>query len=899
MPRALVTKLTALSILREPKGGCCTRGPQFSYRIIDMGGSAWHVLSCVQSAGADYSGRACHTAHHLVLSQQEVTGLMKDALRPTPAGITLALQRSGFWVQKWQGEPRYIVGEPPVQPDFLPDASVQPTWKHLTGHKSNARAFYTPPYDRECLVTLPADTPSGEVLGLFHESDWLTHTLGWGVTYTTEADETDSFADTLRMVTAAHSPLVQRAVRTGHPVLHITPDMELSMEPAAPPASDAEPIAPRKNDFRVLSRSVSHYHYTEEPDWVQYDVPMPGSNPYVLPLVTAGSALLLAGVTVGIWLGVSRPMELLDELTTTEPYIGETTEVQVTGVQKMENLLRAPYDHAATVKVLSELRSLQETSPEDSLLIECAGMISNAQQDGANHPAVLRRIAECARLLGLKEEEMGKLYLMEATRGHTLDSWHHLPSTQNAIDWTALSQDAPILYSIFDTDPELQPYEPGSYETHPTPTTELATADKPTPPAGDKMEEKPLRVIGTQPAVRGQSTPEALSRVLAEAPLVIKSGYYSVVELKKGEKLSTAQRLALSPEGYTLTISPTGKKGEYMLRPVHQNGQQGELPAVTFRLAKNKVQEIECNGNEAIVSFPVPEDEHTLTNIILAPKIAIPLPGEKPISLPAAEKLDNLGMTVDNLVVTEPENKGETCTLKIKNRGRKFPWKLSKEHIARIEFEVYLPVLAKENSIVREQNEESRLSWKEAKVVKEDKKSTQLHCVVEHRPHFPESIEREFDRVANSPCCGMPDVENKHMTLAQLFYIANALKETRNDKTRNFLFQAYEKMLNHAQFGSILRSMLKEELTLPTRKGRKEYDERADLKEALIRDKGYEDILKSTCTVLRNAMIRNAYISEKEAFEAESRKKHSLILHGLTQGSGGVLQWHFHLETEK
>ena len=93
--------------------------------------------------------------------------------------------------------------------------------------------------------------------------------------------------------------------------------------------------------------------------------------------------------------------------------------------------------------------------------------------------------------------------------------------------------------------------------------------------------------------------------------------------------------------------------------------------------------------------------------------------------------------------------------------------------------------------------------------------------------------------------------------------------------------------------------MLKEELTLPTRKGRKEYDERADLKEALIRDKGYEDILKSTCTVLRNAMIRNAYNSEKEAFEAESRKKHSLILHGLTQGSGGVLQWHFHLETEK
>ena len=300
MPQALCKKLGALSVFREPRGGAPASGPQFSYHIIDHGGSSWHVLSCVQPAGADYSGRACHIAHHLVLSQEEVTEILTSELRPTPAGISLALMKHGFWKSAWTGLPAYITGEPEPSPDDLPQAEAQPTWKKLTGHKANARAFYTPPYDRECLITVTPGTPVQDVLRLFHESDWLTHTRGWGVSFTTAADDADTFTETLRMVSGPASPLVQRAIRTGHPVLHIEQGLEIPLPPPEPPGS--MPVAPQPavsahGMLRTVARSVTHYHYTEEPDWLLYDVRPPFRTK---PLVVAGScsALVVFGCVI-------------------------------------------------------------------------------------------------------------------------------------------------------------------------------------------------------------------------------------------------------------------------------------------------------------------------------------------------------------------------------------------------------------------------------------------------------------------------------------------------------------------------------------------------------------------------------------------------------------------------
>src|SRR4051812_30907629 len=47
----------------------------YSYRIIVIGGTRYHVISRICDAGADYTGRTNHLAHHLVFDQRE-TGSM-------------------------------------------------------------------------------------------------------------------------------------------------------------------------------------------------------------------------------------------------------------------------------------------------------------------------------------------------------------------------------------------------------------------------------------------------------------------------------------------------------------------------------------------------------------------------------------------------------------------------------------------------------------------------------------------------------------------------------------------------------------------------------------------------------------------------------------------------------
>lgn len=201
LSRILCDKLTALSGFREEAG--VPQGAQYSYRVLPDRGNAYHVLTRVQMCGADYSGRACHIAHHLILTAGEVEAMRRHPARPTPAGIMLAMEARGLWKTAWSGEPSYLADVPAFCTEDIPDAAAQPTWKSLTGHKGNARAFCTPPYENDCVLLVPPGTRGQDILRLLHEGDWLTHLRGWGHTFTTAAVETDSFAD-MHQIGRAH-----------------------------------------------------------------------------------------------------------------------------------------------------------------------------------------------------------------------------------------------------------------------------------------------------------------------------------------------------------------------------------------------------------------------------------------------------------------------------------------------------------------------------------------------------------------------------------------------------------------------------------------------------------------------------------------------------------------------
>ena len=56
-----------------------TERPVLACRVIDLRGTRYHVLSRIQDAGLDFTGRTNFIAHHLVVTPEEVSQM------PTPA----------------------------------------------------------------------------------------------------------------------------------------------------------------------------------------------------------------------------------------------------------------------------------------------------------------------------------------------------------------------------------------------------------------------------------------------------------------------------------------------------------------------------------------------------------------------------------------------------------------------------------------------------------------------------------------------------------------------------------------------------------------------------------------------------------------------------------------------
>lgn len=905
LPKALCTRLSALSVFREPRGGNTTTGPQFSYHIIDHAGISWHVLSCVQQAGADYSGRACYIAHHLLLAPEEVYELLQSKLRPTPAGITLALLRSGFWLSKWQGEPRFITQEPEPAPEHLPDASTQPTWKKLTGHKSNARAFFTSPFERDCLITMAPGSSSTDILLLFHESDWLTHTRGWGVTYTTVADDADSFSETLRMVTVPGSPLIQRAVRTGHPVLEITEDMELPRVEAPVPPPDSMPMHPRLRESkpgvisRTLSRTTSHYHYTEDPDWLLYDVSPARSR--LIP----GAAVALSAAACLTLLGVHFLVnhDNTEELSHEPTGSCDSEQVHADNIQLLASLLREEYDHLTAEHTLRKLANIPESAPEDALMLESASLILNSRQNGACHAAAVRRLCECARLLGLQDTDLVRLYLNEATHDTSPDEWKKQFDGQQIADWIQLKQREPQIMGLMQSE-RLKPYMIDTAE-QPAPATILATADSDTQEEADTEDSPPApgRVsLIPAAAVSGKALPAELECIIPKLPLSIQTGSYAVSVFAKGGELEEPRRIDLSPEGYHLYITPTEKAGEFLLKPEHKSGQTVPAPEVRFTVRAGRVQQIRSEGAEAVVCFPVPTQEDFHTNVVLASSFGIPIPAGEVQSLPPAAKAE-LTIRPEDLEIVA--NSGGRRVPRLRLRSKKgFPWQLSHTDIHTVRFSVKLPVLTGHNGLQYTGKQSGFFEWKGAKVTRETPATTTIRCELARKPDLPGRLERAFERVINSPCCGEVALKDESLTLGHLYYICCALandKLSRGEKRQ--LHKEYFRLFANKRFNKVLTRVLAQDSILhltpeeATANKFKAIQVRNNITRLLASRDTRDRIRQRICEVLTRTMYA-AYTQEQKEWELQQSHSPILILRNISFGSHVELLWQFNMQEE-
>jgi len=194
MRDALALQLEKLSYYQHLSLAGGKERPIYCCRVIDIRSSRFHVLSRIQDAGLDFTGRTNFLAHHLVFTPEEVRQM------PLPP---LILSRWSGWVKMWSQEPQLFEHEDWSSLGKISAASGVPAanWKKLTGDAINAYGLL----ELRVGSTVRVDNHAEEqILALFGESLELLElrdprrdfrATAWQYTFTTSLQEQDNPAD--------------------------------------------------------------------------------------------------------------------------------------------------------------------------------------------------------------------------------------------------------------------------------------------------------------------------------------------------------------------------------------------------------------------------------------------------------------------------------------------------------------------------------------------------------------------------------------------------------------------------------------------------------------------------------------------------------------------------------
>lgn len=168
--------------------------PIFTCRIVDIRGSRFHVLSRIQDAGLDFTGRTNFIAHHLVFMPEEIR---QNATPP------VILRDWTGWITSWSKEPQMLENEDWSGLKALANRTNVPaqTWQNKTGDAANGYGLLEARAGASFRVDDIADE---DVLKLFAESLELLEVRdarrdfrasSWNYTFTTSMQEQDNPAD--------------------------------------------------------------------------------------------------------------------------------------------------------------------------------------------------------------------------------------------------------------------------------------------------------------------------------------------------------------------------------------------------------------------------------------------------------------------------------------------------------------------------------------------------------------------------------------------------------------------------------------------------------------------------------------------------------------------------------
>ena len=194
MREALMLHLEKLSYYQHLSLSGGQERPIYSCRVVDIRGSRYHVLSRIQDAGLDFTGRTNFLAHHLVFTPEEIRQF------PSPPVI---LRGWSGWVKSWSKEPQLLEKEDwSGLAERSASASVPATnWQKVTGDAVNGYGLL----ESRVGIAFRVDNLADEqILALFAESLELLElrdprrdfrATAWQHTFTTSMQEQDTPAD--------------------------------------------------------------------------------------------------------------------------------------------------------------------------------------------------------------------------------------------------------------------------------------------------------------------------------------------------------------------------------------------------------------------------------------------------------------------------------------------------------------------------------------------------------------------------------------------------------------------------------------------------------------------------------------------------------------------------------
>jgi hypothetical protein len=242
------------------------------HRRITAGSNRFHILTRIVDAGADYTGRTNHIAHHLVISQEE-------AARAAARGITPAdVLRQFPWLDRWDGAARFFDANEDVPLDhFRPDGrnSGSQSWAALTGNPAHARLLSWEAAPRTGVLVVPA--AAVDTLHLLAEALAEFGPQSWSRSFTTSLETTDELSE-LEWIISTPQAFPEIQSRCGSRTLFDLTHPQTLPTPPVPVMAAAAPATARQ-DYPGAHEAESSVSNTRQP----------GANPVMVNIAPSGA----------------------------------------------------------------------------------------------------------------------------------------------------------------------------------------------------------------------------------------------------------------------------------------------------------------------------------------------------------------------------------------------------------------------------------------------------------------------------------------------------------------------------------------------------------------------------------------------------------------------------------